>query len=89
VTYRFRTEIVQSSTLLEEARASVERLAGSITPPAGIVIDVVRDSEMADLSFLLVLGIALIYMILASTFRGPPDPLVVMFTSSRRVGPSS
>ena len=81
VTYRFRTEIEQSSALLEEARASVERLAGAITPPAGVVIEVVRDeSDMADLSFLLILGVALIYMILASAFEALLTPLVVMFT---------
>ena len=30
--HRFKTEIEESSALLEEARASVERLAASITP---------------------------------------------------------
>jgi multidrug efflux pump subunit AcrB/ABC-type multidrug transport system ATPase subunit len=81
VTYRFKTEIEQSSVLLEEARASVERLAGAITPPAGVVIEVVRDeSNMADLTFLLVLAVVLIYMILASTFEALLTPLVVMFT---------
>jgi len=81
VIYRFKTEIGQSSALLEEARASVDRLAASITPPAGVVIEVVRDeSEMAGLNFLLVLGVVLIYMILASSFEALLTPLVVMFT---------
>jgi len=81
VTYRFQTAIENSSALLEEARASVEKLAGEITPPPGVLIEVVRDeSEMGDLTFLIVLGIVLIYMILASTFEALLTPFVVMFT---------
>ena len=81
VTFRFQTDIENSSALLEEARASVDRLVTGITPPPGILIEVVRDvSDMADLNFLLVLGVVLIYMILASTFEALLPPLVVMFT---------
>jgi multidrug efflux pump subunit AcrB/ABC-type multidrug transport system ATPase subunit len=81
VTYRFQTAIENSSTLLEEARASVEKLASEITPPPGVLIEVVRDeSNMSDLTFLIVLGVVLIYMILASTFEALLTPFVVMFT---------
>ena len=81
VTYRFQTDIENSSALMEEARASVEKLVAGITPPAGVLIEVVRDeSNMSDLTFLLVLGVVLIYMILASTFEALLPPLVVMFT---------
>jgi multidrug efflux pump subunit AcrB/ABC-type multidrug transport system ATPase subunit len=81
VTYRFQTAVENSSALLEEARASVEKLAGEITPPPGVLIEVVRDeSEMGDLTFLIVLGVVLIYMILASTFEALLTPFVVMFT---------
>lgn len=81
VTYRFQTDIENSSALMEEARASVEKLVNGITPPAGVLIEVVRDeSNMSDLTFLLVLGVVLIYMILASTFEALLPPFVVMFT---------
>ena len=81
VTYRFQTDIENSSVLLEEARASVDKLVNEITPPQGVLIEVVRDvSDMADLNFLLVLGVVLIYMILASTFEALLPPLVIMFT---------
>ena len=81
VTYRFQPDVEKSSALLEEARASVETLVNGIEPPAGVLIEVVRDeSEMSDLNFLLILGVVLIYMILASTFEALLPPLIVMFT---------
>jgi multidrug efflux pump subunit AcrB len=81
VTYRFNSDIEQSKSLLEAARASVEDLVSSITPPPGVMIEVVRDeSDMSEFYFLIVLGVLLIYMILASTFEGFRAPLVMMFT---------
>ncbi len=81
VTYRFKSEIENTSILLEEARATVEKLVNEIMVPAGVLIEVVRDeSSMSDLNFLLILAVVLIYMILASTFEHLLTPLVVMFT---------
>ena len=81
VTYRFLTEIESSSALLEQARVSVEKLASEISAPPGVLIEVVRDeSEMGDLTFLIVLAVVLIYMILASSFETLLTPFVVMFT---------
>jgi multidrug efflux pump subunit AcrB/ABC-type multidrug transport system ATPase subunit len=81
VSYRFKTDIENSSVLMEEARASVEKLVNGITPPPGVLIEVVRDeSSLGDLNFLLILGVVLIYMILASTFEALLPPLIVMFT---------
>jgi ABC-type multidrug transport system ATPase subunit len=81
VTYRFKTEIADSKTLLEQARASVEEIVGGITPPPGVLIEVVRDeSDVSEFTFLIALGILLIYMILASTFESLRQPLVMMFT---------
>lgn len=81
VTYRFNTDIEQSKSLLEEARASVEDIVSSITPPPGVMIEVVRDeSDMSEFYFMIALGILLIYMILASTFEAFRAPLVMMFT---------
>jgi multidrug efflux pump subunit AcrB/ABC-type multidrug transport system ATPase subunit len=81
VTYRFQADIENSSPLLEEARASVEKLVNEITPPPGVAIEVIRDeSSMSDLNFLLILAVVLVYMILASTFEHLLTPIVVMFT---------
>ena len=81
VTYRFNSDIEQSKSLLEAARASVEDLVSTITPPPGVMIEVVRDeSDMSEFYFLIVLGVLLIYMILASTFEGFRVPLVMMLT---------
>ena len=81
VTYRFNADIEQSKSLLEAARTSVEDIVSSITPPPGVIIEVVRDeSDMSEFYFLIALGILLIYMVLASTFEGFRTPLVMMFT---------
>jgi len=81
VTYRFNSDIEQSKSLLEAARASVEDIVSSITPPPGVIIEVVRDeSDMSEFYFMIALGVLLIYMILASTFEAFRAPLVMMFT---------
>ena len=81
VVYRFNSEIERSKSLLEQARASVEEIVSGITPPPGVIIEVIRDeSNMSEFYFLISLGILLIYMILASTFESLRLPLVMMFT---------
>ncbi|MDH4271106.1 MAG: efflux RND transporter permease subunit, partial [Candidatus Aminicenantes bacterium] len=81
VAYRFNSDIEQSKSLLEEARATVEDIVSSITPPPGVMIEVVRDeSDMSEFYFLIALSVLLIYMILASTFEAFRAPLVMMFT---------
>lgn len=81
VTYRFNSDIEQSKSLLEAARSSVEDIVSSITPPPGVIIEVVRDeSDMSEFYFMIALGVLLIYMILASTFEAFRAPLVMMFT---------
>jgi multidrug efflux pump subunit AcrB/ABC-type multidrug transport system ATPase subunit len=81
VTYRFESDIESSGSLLEEGRASVEKMVSEISPPPGVLIEVVRDeSDLADFYFLIAVGILLIYMILASTFEALLTPAVMMFT---------
>lgn len=81
VTYRFESDIENSSSLLEEARASVEEIAAGITPPPGVLIEVVHDeSDLSEFYFLIIVGVLLIYMILASAFESLLTPLVMMFT---------
>ncbi|MBN1939751.1 MAG: efflux RND transporter permease subunit [Candidatus Aminicenantes bacterium] len=80
VAYRFISDVEKSKTLLEQARASIEDIVGGIAPPPGVVIEVEHDvSDVSEFTFLMILGIALIYMILASTFESLRAPLVMMF----------
>ena len=81
VTYRFESDIEESSTFLEQARAEVEALVASIYPPPGVAIDVAHDeSDVSEFYFLIGIGILLIFMVLASTFESLITPLVMMFT---------
>lgn len=81
VIYRFESEIEDSNQLLEDARASVELIVADITPPPGVLIEVVHDeSDLSEFYFLIFVGILLIYMVLASTFESLITPLAMMFT---------
>ena len=65
--------------------ADVHRVIGAMEIPAGIRIhhggDVEEQGEaFADLTTLLVLGIMLVYMVMASLFGNLRDPLIVMFS---------
>ncbi|MGB2906758.1 MAG: efflux RND transporter permease subunit, partial [Candidatus Aminicenantaceae bacterium] len=81
VTYQFESDIVESSTLLEQARAEVEAMVAGIYPPPGVAIEVVHDeSDVSEFYFLIGIGILLIFMVLASTFESLITPLVMMFT---------
>ncbi len=81
VTYRFESEIEDSKQLLEDARASIEQIVADITPPPGVLIDVVHDeSDLSEFYFLIFVGILLIYMVLASTFESLITPMAMMFT---------
>jgi multidrug efflux pump subunit AcrB/ABC-type multidrug transport system ATPase subunit len=81
ITYRFNSDIEQSKGLLEAARTSVEDIVSSITPPPGVIVEVVHDeSDISEFIFLIGLGVLLIYMILASTFESFRMPLIMMFT---------
>ena len=81
VTYRFESEIEDSKQLLEDARASIEQIVADITPPPGVLIEVVHDeSDLSEFYFLIFVGILLIYMVLASTFESLITPLAMMFT---------
>ncbi len=70
---------------LGEVTADVRRLVGQMDIPAGVRIHFGGDVEeqqkaFADLTTLLVLGIALVYMIMAALFGNLRDPLIVMFS---------
>ena len=63
----------------------VRRIIGQMAIPAGIRIHYGGDVEeqktaFADLTTLLILGILLVYMVMASLFGNLRDPLIVMFS---------
>jgi multidrug efflux pump subunit AcrB/ABC-type transport system involved in cytochrome c biogenesis ATPase subunit len=81
VTYRFESDIEESSTLLEQARAEIDTMVAGIYPPPGVAIEVAHDeSDVSEFYFLIGIGILLIFMVLASTFESLITPLVMMFT---------
>lgn len=81
VTYSFLSEINESKSLLEVSRYEVEDLVSSISVPAGVAVEVVRDeSEFNEFYFLIIVAFILIYMILASVFQDFTTPVVMMFT---------
>jgi len=81
VTYRFESDIEDSSTLLEQARAEIDTLVAGIYPPPGVAIEVAHDeSDVSEFYFLFGIGILLIFMVLASTFESLITPFVMMFT---------
>jgi multidrug efflux pump subunit AcrB/ABC-type multidrug transport system ATPase subunit len=81
VTYRFESDIEESSSLLDAARTEVVSLVSGIYPPPGVAIEVVHDeSDISEFYFLIGIGILLIFMVLASTFESLITPFVMMFT---------
>ena len=81
VTYRFESDIEDSSSFLDQARAEIEALVAGIYPPPGVAIEVAHDeSDVSEFTFLFGIGILLIFMVLASTFESLITPFVMMFT---------
>jgi len=81
VTYRFESDIEDSSSLLEQARAEIDTMVSGIYPPPGVAIEVIHDeSDVSEFYFLIGIGILLIFMVLASTFESLITPFVMMFT---------
>jgi len=81
VNYRFGSDIVESSSLLNQARAEVEAMVAGIYPPPGVALEVVHDeSDVSEFYFLIGIGILLIFMVLSSTFESLVTPFVMMFT---------
>jgi multidrug efflux pump subunit AcrB/ABC-type multidrug transport system ATPase subunit len=81
VTYRFESDVEDSSTLLEQARAEIEGIIAGIYPPPGVAIEVAHDeSDISEFYFLIGIGVLLIFMVLAATFESLITPFVMMFT---------
>ncbi len=81
VIYKFVADVNESKELLDNARLEVDQIAATITPPAGVAIEVVHDeTDYSEFYFLIAASIVLIFMILASVFESLITPLVMMFT---------
>ena len=81
ISFSFESEVTDSKSYLEAARAEVEDIIAAINLPTGIAVEVVHDeNEYQEYYFLIGAAFILIYMILASVFESLSTPLVMMFT---------
>ncbi|MCU4157528.1 efflux RND transporter permease subunit [Carboxylicivirga sp. A043] len=81
VTYRFSDEVNNSNTLLEDARLQVDELVASIPVSSKVSLKVVHEENMfAEFKFLGLIGLLLVFMILASVFESLTAPIVMLFS---------
>ena len=81
VTYRFTDEVNNSKTLLEDARVQVDELVASIPVSSKVSLKVVHEEDMfAEFKFLGLIGLLLVFMILASVFESLTAPVVMLFS---------
>ena len=78
-----RVEADLDGVSLGQATAAVRRLIAEMDPPPGVSLGFggdIKEQRQAfkDLSILLVLGIVLVYMIMAALFGNLRDPLIIM-----------
>lgn len=84
---RERMVRVQCNTYKRSSGKIVEDLSREISKlalPAGVTLNIGGDAEeqrkaFADMALLLVLGIALVYMVMAAQFESLLDPFIIMF----------
>ncbi len=81
VSYSFQSEVNDSRSLLDAARAEVDGMISQLSIPPGVAVEVVHDeSDYSEYIFLITVAFILIYMILASVFESFHAPVVIMFT---------
>lgn len=81
VTYRFAEEVNDSKVLLEAARLQVDELVASIPVSSKVSLKVVHEEDMfAEFKFLGLIGLLLVFMILASVFESLSAPVVMLFS---------
>jgi multidrug efflux pump subunit AcrB/ABC-type multidrug transport system ATPase subunit len=79
--YNFKQEIKNSKELLKGAREEVSSIISSLSLPAGISVEVVREEDQfKDYYKLIGIAFLLIFMILASVFESMATPVVLMFS---------
>lgn len=79
-----RVECNTHQRAMGDVIADIERGIAAITLPSDIVIDIGGEAEeqakaFRDLTLLLLLGIALVYMVMAAQFESLLDPFIIMF----------
>ncbi len=85
---RARVMRVECNTLkrsMGDVIADIRRDIGAITLPSDITINIGGEAEeqakaFKDLTLLLLLGIALVYMVMAAQFESLLDPFIIMFS---------
>ncbi len=81
VTYQFSEEVNSSKTLLEDARKQVDELIANIPKSSSVSLKVIHEEDMfAEFKFLGLVGLWLIFMILASVFESFSAPVVMLFS---------
>lgn len=81
LSYRFITEVTESSSFLETSRSEVAQVISGMEIPAGIAVEhIAAEAELSDFYFLIGVAFLLIYMVLASVFESLLNPFVIMFT---------
>ncbi|MBK3517813.1 efflux RND transporter permease subunit [Carboxylicivirga marina] len=81
VTYRFSDEVNNSKTILEDARLQVDELVASIPVSSKVSLKVIHEEDMfAEFKFLGLIGLLLVFMILASVFESLTAPVVMLFS---------
>jgi len=81
VTYRFSDEVNNSKTLLEDARKQVDELVASVPISSKVSLKVIHEEDMfAEFKFLGLIGLILVFMILASVFESLTAPVVMLFS---------
>jgi multidrug efflux pump subunit AcrB/ABC-type multidrug transport system ATPase subunit len=81
VAYSFQSEVNDSRSLLDAARAEVDGMVSQLNIPAGVAVEVVHDeTDYSEYIFLISVAFILIYIILASVFESFHAPVIIMFT---------
>ncbi|TAJ13663.1 ATP-binding cassette domain-containing protein [Marinilabiliaceae bacterium JC017] len=81
VIYRFSEEVKSDGTLLEESRQAVDDLVASVPLTADVAVKVIHQEDIyEEYKFLALVGLVLIFMILASVFESLAAPVVMMFS---------
>ncbi len=79
-----RVECNTHQRAMGDVISDIERGIAAITLPSDIVIDIGGEAEeqakaFRDLTLMLLLGIALVYMVMAAQFESLLDPFIIMF----------
>jgi len=81
ITYSFTDEVNDSKELLEAARAQVDELVAAVPVSSSVSLKVIHEEDMfAEFKFLGLVGLLLVFMILASVFESLTAPVIILFS---------